>query len=138
MSWQFVVELGAMTPGDMTDHARSDAVAGWIEALVYTNRLWLPFHPECPPLYASGVVFRAEAEDEPNMWRDIPSTLHLGYGHCVALTAWRLAELREKGETNARVRIFEWHLEDGRIDFHIHVLRADGSVEDPARRLGMP
>jgi hypothetical protein len=142
VTWDIRFDLGAFGTGQMSAHARIDAVAQLVEALVYVNRLWLPFHRGTPPLYKSGVVFQADdaayVAGEPNWWRDIPQTIALGYGHCVALTAWRLAELQEGGE-RAKVRIFEWHMPDGGVDFHIHVLRGDGkTVEDPAKILGMP
>lgn len=142
MTWDIRFDLGAFASEAMSEHARIDAVAQLVEALVYVNRLWLPFHRETPPLYSSGVVFAADdaayEAGMPNFWRDIPSTLAMGCGHCVALSAWRLAELREAGE-KATVRIYEWHSPIGGTDYHIHVLRADGrTVEDPAKRLGMP
>lgn len=135
--FSFVADLGALAPGDMSEHARIDALAQFVEALVHVNRLWLPFHPEVPPLYSSGVIFAAEPLGSPNYWRDIPATLALGQGHCVALTAWRIAELREAGES-AQVQIDEWHPAPGQVDWHVYVLRANGQTEDPARILGMP
>jgi hypothetical protein len=142
VTWDIRLDLGALDIGAMGGYARMDAIEKLVDAVVHVNRLWLPTHPRTPPLYSSGVVYAPDdsAFDPglPNFWRDIPRTLELGHGHCVALAAWRVAELREKGE-KAKIRIDEWHERiPGSVEFHIHVLRGNGTIEDPARRLGMP
>lgn len=122
----------------MDDHRKADVCAKLVEALVYANRLWLPLHPDTPPLYQSGVVFQAELPGMTNWFADIPWTLREGSGHCVALTAWRIAELRERGE-NCTVCVDKWDSSDGLgVELHIFLKRANGRTEDPARLLGMP
>ena len=106
-------------------------------ARLHQSALRLPFHKNTPPLYQSGVVFQAEEPFTTNYFRDIPRTLQLGYGHCVALAAWRIAELREKGErVSYRIDAYPDQA-DGRTLVHIFLKRQNGDDEDPARRLGM-
>lgn len=89
-----------------------------------------------PPLYRSGVVF----EEEPRgteTFRDARNVWKRGYGDCAHLAAWRCAELRAAGE-DAKLRV-KWSCPRHRRRrlFHVQVRRADGRIEDPARRLGM-
>lgn len=90
-----------------------------------------------PPLYRSGVTYR---EEPPGVetFRDAETVLELGHGDCAHLAAWRVAELRERGEpASLRITSKLSVLRPGTRLYHIVVRRGDGSVEDPSRKLGM-
>lgn len=112
-------------------------------ALVQANAFWLAARPSTPLLYDAGV--RYIAEDRPwelNLWSSIPEVIAQGGSHCVGLTAWRVAELRTRFHEDARPAILEFReMQEGvgeLQEFHFIVKRADGSLEDPSRLLGMP
>lgn len=86
-----------------------------------------------PPLYESGVVYRREPPGE-ERWSPPSAVLARGYGDCEDLASWRAAELRVTGEDpGARARV----VRSGPRTWHAIVERADGSIEDPSRVLGM-
>ena len=106
-----------------------------IEAMVAYNRSLLR-HGEVPTLYASGV--RYAEEPPPERIRDALTVYKEGTGDCAHLSAWRAAELQEKGE-KARIRL-TWkpsRRKPGKRLYHVQVRRQDGSIEDPSRKLGM-
>lgn len=115
-----------------------------IRALCHFNIAWLsPRWQRVPLLYEAGVRFIAE--DQPyvlNLWQSIPRVAELGGGHCVGLTAWRVAELRVRYHEHARpaVKVFHENVPGVGIlqEFHFFVLRESGATEDPSRVLGMP
>lgn len=87
-----------------------------------------------PPLYNSGVVYDREEEGTETL--AAPSLVHArGYGDCGHLALWRLAELRNAGESA------QFHFKAVRKSrprlFHVLIRRADGTLEDPSRILGM-
>ncbi len=92
-----------------------------------------------PLLYESGVRYREEPWNAKGArveeFADIPTVLARKWGDCDDLAPWRVAELRAMGEP-AKIRITWKTLPSGRL-FHVVVRRADGSVEDPSRILGM-
>lgn len=86
-----------------------------------------------PSLYRSGVRYRREQKGKED-WQLPSDTLKSGYGDCEDLAAgWRVPELWLAGEPNARIylKIVSPMLR------HIQVRRADGSIEDPSKLLGM-
>ena len=86
-----------------------------------------------PPLYKSGVLYRRECGES---FQDAAHVLAAGWGDCSNLAAWRVGELLAAGEP-ARVRV-HWRVYDsGARCFHITVRRADRTIEDPSRILGM-
>lgn len=64
-------------------------------------------------------------------WQTIVAFARSGVADCEDLATARVAELRESGEP-AQVRLTH----QGRV-WHVTVRRADGTVEDPSRKLGM-
>lgn len=84
-----------------------------------------------PQLYRSGVVYRRQAG--PERFRLAPDVYARRGGDCDQLCCWRVAELRLAGETGARAipKVINPKL------IHVVVRRADGSIEDPSKRLGM-
>lgn len=125
--------------GALPERVRAEVVGQIVETVAFVNRHYLTAHPETPKLYASGVRFEAELPaclGGVNWCRDIPATLRDGCGHCVALAAWRIAELREAGE-RVSTRILYTPLPTGPL-FHVVLVRQNDTQEDPSRILGMP
>lgn len=86
-----------------------------------------------PPLYKSGVSYRRECGES---FQDAVHLLMADWGDCSNLAAWRAGELIAAGEP-AKIRV-HWRVYDSGIRrFHITVRRADGTIEDPSRILGM-
>lgn len=82
-----------------------------------------------PRLYRAGVVYRRE---RPDRWATADIVMARGFGDCEDLAAWRAAELRMAGENAiADVR------QVAPRKWHAVVVRADGTIEDPSRKLGM-
>lgn len=82
-------------------------------------------------LYKSGVRYAREPLGS-EVWQTGLETLQLGHGDCEDLVAWRCAELRVNGEEATP------YVKDVRPGLrHCLVKRADGSLEDPSRALGM-
>jgi hypothetical protein len=106
-----------------------------VEALVAANMAYLEAFPRTPLLYESGVRYLEEPRGRDD-WQDIPETLARDKtGDCEDLAAWRIAELRMHGES-ARPAVRASVIR-GVLTYHIRVRRADGSIEDPSRELGM-
>lgn len=109
-----------------------------LEALTALDRVYLRSHPDTPPIYDAGIVYLRDAEDRDQgrpraeLWLTVPDVRRAGGADCKCLVAWRLAELRERGETAEplMVRVTEnlWH---------VQLRREDGRIEDPSTRLGM-
>jgi hypothetical protein len=82
-----------------------------------------------PRLYESGVYYQREPKGR-ERWQTAVETYRRGAGDCEDLTAWRVAELRFDGEPARGIVI-----PTGPRRYHAIVERADGSLEDPSRRL---
>lgn len=125
--------------------ARSDTFARAVrvlgEAAIFVNREHLLLYPSTPPLYSAGVVYQNEPTNRPDKLLDIPAILSQGWGDCLHLSCWRVAELRERErELNASLA-YNWkaaHINGraGRM-FHCFVRRGNGKIEDPSVILGM-
>lgn len=89
-----------------------------------------------PRVYDADVIWM----QEPNagLYEEIADCLTVvrrGWGDCDDLVPWRIAELWLSGEDpKAAPKVYQ-RAEDDLI--HTEVRRGDGSVEDPARYLGM-
>lgn len=83
------------------------------------------------PLYEAGVRYRRETPGRED-WRNVEEVRAAGVGDCEDLAAWRAAELRFQGEPARAVAV-----PSGPGKWHAVVRRADGSLEDPSRKLGM-
>jgi DNA-binding transcriptional ArsR family regulator len=83
-----------------------------------------------PPLYEAGV--RYDRRDPNERWQLPTETMARRRGDCEDLASWRVAELRASGE-RAHVGVRR----TGPRVLHAVVVRGDGSVEDPSKRLGM-
>jgi len=111
----------------------------WI--LVFANRIYIrTMNP--PPLYEAGVRYIKEPPDK-EIFQSIGSVIKTGGADCEDLAAWRVSELREwarlgrkDGDARARFLIKKMRRPNGLL-YHIMVLRGNGKVEDPSRRLGM-
>lgn len=112
-----------------------------IEAVILNNVAYLRHRAglsrPVPLLYESGVRYRDEPHDRPDEALDIPAILAQGHGDCMHLCAWRVAELREGGESRARIRLTYKRVSPQKRIFHVQVRRGDGTIEDPSKKLGM-
>lgn len=92
---------------------------------------------QLPPLYASGVRYATEVCRAPAVPGACERFLTPAQcyaereGDCASLASWRAAELLVRGE---RARAIP---QRSRAGWHVVVVRADGSIEDPSRILGM-
>jgi hypothetical protein len=124
--WRATFEVPALTGA---------VVSALTEALVRINCAWLRAEPSPPRLYSSAVRYRREPTGK-EKWLSIPLVLARGQGDCEDLCAWRAAELQVLDEEPATVVWRRRQTPRGAL-FHILVRRADGSIEDPSRILGM-
>lgn len=107
------------------------------ESCVYSNLVYLEDHPLCPPLMTSGVQYRNEPLGQVDECVDIPIILERGWGDCLHLTCWRVAELRRHGE-QAEIAVKRHRDLTKKIRmFHVLVRRSSGETEDISRLLGM-
>lgn len=85
-----------------------------------------------PPLYSGRIRYQRERPGE-ERWQSAEETARRGYGDCEDLAAYRLGELWAAGEKKARARV----VTITPTLRHVMVARADGSLEDPSKKLGM-
>lgn len=135
------VDIRLENPGLATRSDLFARVARFLcEAAILSNRDYISSMTKrsraVPKLYASGVRYQNEPAGQPDWCVDIPVILRRRWGDCLHLCAWRVAELREQGE-NAQVRMYWLFPAKNQRMFHVQVRRADGSIEDPSRKLGM-
>ena len=117
-------------PGS-TPEENSFALRALLECLININLGYLHNHA-VPSLYKSGVVYART-----QVWDSLPALYAKQYGDCKSLTAARVAEKRRNGEDCSPV--FRWiRRPNGAKDFHILVMNADGTFEDPSKICGMP
>ena len=131
------INLRLISPTLSNDSANfSRVVRALGEGLVLGNRLHLEAYPETPDLYDSGVRYIDES-DRPEQGIDIPAIIQAGGSDCLNLSAWRIAELRQRENEKAKFRIFWKKYDDGFRLFHVLVRRGNGNLEDPSKLLGM-
>jgi len=111
--------------------SKADIYAAALEGLARVDQLILMKDPSIPPLYASGVQWKAIKHDE---WRRANQIAVCGWGDCEGLSCWRVAELRNYGEDPGAV-VGVYHT--GPKKYHAVVVRGDDSIEDPSVALGM-
>jgi hypothetical protein len=106
-----------------------------LDCLVQIDIIYLRQHPETPPLYEAGVRYRREPLGA-ERWRAIPHVIAARAGDCEDLGSWLTAQYILAGETSCRAISKGRKTARGWL-YHILVLRADGTIEDPSRVLGM-
>jgi hypothetical protein len=122
------------------------ALREMLEALVKVNVGWISSHRDkFRPIYSSGARYAAERGTEdwlsiPEIYKAIKSGKPID---CEDFAAARAAELRlgigsGMGKVHAVADINGRAMPGGRIQMHAFVRFPDGSVEDPAKKLGMP
>lgn len=143
MRFTFCLELDDW---ELLDPVTQQTIVGRVVAVLRdANVAWLSRGARfrsTPSLYDSGVTFEREPDGALNLWQNLPRALARGRAHCVALAAWRSADLQVRYGEPAQIEVLvgeEMRPVVGRQqEFHIVVRRADGSREDPSRLLGMP
>lgn len=127
------LELGALDA--LTRDEQHRALNQVLLALAKVDAIYLRRHPQTPPLYRSGVVYRDEPDDGES-WADVSVVLNRGFGHCAELAAWRTAELWRAGNRFARPIVTEYDRPD-LLTWHAIVQVHPWRTEDPSLRLGM-
>lgn len=135
------------------DGALARMAEGLLEVVIANNRYLMRAHPGVfPPLYQSGVRFRAEPwatmppaqrnaargpmhpelhmgarqRDPVEQFTPYPVLLRRGWGDCAQLCAVRVAQLREAGEEDAALRFYcrsQGEGSDRRRWYHVEVRR---------------
>jgi len=125
------------TPGFGSDPEQySEFVRNGLRDLTMAN-VWAYEHdPHLASLKEAGVEYRREPPGN-EQFKDVVAVLRDGYGDCedlaCAQAAWRTVRTGELCSP-----FITWKaLGAGRWLYHITVLRADGTREDPSRELGM-
>lgn len=109
-----------------------------LDCLTAIDEDYLRDHPEAPPIYRSGVVYREELPGEEELWLDVPSILEQGHADCEDLACWRAAELRARFGIPAVADVEPRAiLPSGGVGWHAIVWLPNGQVEDPSRVMGM-
>ena len=102
------------------------------EGLALVDRVLVDYY-NFPSIYEVAPKYRIGPRES---WKDIGAILKDGWGDCKDFTAWRLAELWKLG-INAKAECIVQR-QGRRLLFHVYVRHPDGSIEDPAKLLGMP
>jgi hypothetical protein len=110
-----------------------------VEALALANQYQMAAQP-FPAL--EGAPIRYDIEGSAELFDDAMLVLSRRSGDCDDLAAYRLGELWASGlDPGARARVLWQHdpEPDNEIpwQFHVQVLRSDGTIEDPSSDLGM-
>lgn len=117
--------------------AKQAGIQAALDALTALDAEYLRANPRTPSLYTSGVVWQRETPDHgghnEERFLAIPYVLQLGWGDCDDIACWRAAELRVKGDRDARAVVYA--VRPGL--WHVIVRNGQGATEDPSRRLGM-
>lgn len=110
------------------------------EAAIISNRALIRSRKAAgkplPAVYQAGIVWKKPPDSEDMV--DIPTILRRGWGHCLHVSCWRAAELREQG-INATIHITRQRLgadKKGRL-FHVLLRLPGGKTECPSKILGM-
>lgn len=100
-----------------------------LDALTALDSIWLRYHRHTP-LYFTPVYYARTI-----VWDTIPALYSRGFGDCKSLSACRVAEMRRQGIWCRPC--FRHKSTVSATMFHILVMYADGSYEDPSKALGM-
>lgn len=143
-----LVPVFANTSPAHVEFSRQALQAG-VYGLMLQNIAWLRTHPNTPPLYHSGVIYKPEKHrvdhgghtiEYGEDWQTIPWVIHHGYGDCEDLGAWRAAELQMHGVPAVpHIAIRRLADDGGKAVWraHVQVRLPDGRIEDPSAKLGM-
>ena len=133
---KILISLGAIPSVAYKRRLLARLVRPILEAAVQANQNLLR-NLKVPPLYQCGVRYQNEPEGTNEEFALIPVVLARKWGDCDDLAPWRCAELREQGE-NAKIRVsWKVYKPSGFALYHVTVRRADGTIEDPSKILGM-
>lgn len=113
-----------------------------LDALTKVCAYQLAQNPDLPgpyQRYADGrpVVLYKEEPPGAEDWDDVPTSLDMGVTDCETLACWQAAYLIVREGEDARAVYSREQQADGTWLYHIVVRRADGTIQDPSRDLGM-
>lgn len=113
---------------------------GFLHGVVLVNRMLIRARL-VPRLYESGVMWRQEPwRGQFEEFADALTCVQRGAADCEDCSAWLLAECYEAGEMGADFYITgRSRIVNGKpqASMHVSIRRADGTIEDPSRYLGM-
>jgi hypothetical protein len=112
-----------------SDKKNIAALQALMECLCHLDYLYLKSHPFIAPLYHSGVYYERTI-----IWDTTPALYGRGFGDCKSLAACRVAELWRAGIWCRPVFRFQ---RAKQTMFHILLMFANGTFEDPSKALGM-
>ena len=120
---QFLVDVSSRSGGHL-----AELVVDLVGAVARAN-----VRSYCPPLYTSEVAYGYEPPGT-ELVLDWAACTRKGTGDCASLSAWRLANLWQNGDTKARAAV-EVRPVSGEL--HVIVRHGNGTLEDPSFILGM-
>ena len=106
-----------------------DAPPEMLESMLNGILISIPKDP-LPPLYRSGIRYTSDPGEH---WQLPAETAVRGSGDCEDLALYRAHELRRDLGEDARVHVYR----SAPKTLHAVVRRANGTLEDPSRALGM-
>lgn len=137
-------ELLPWTAGFTPARVDVPTLTRYVWRLAEDHQLYLAEHPEILPLYASGIRFEPEWNEQIELrWWTPNYILANGASDCKGLAAWRLGELwlgRRVPQDARAMPLVELVQVDafGRPKlFHVRVVRGNGDIEDPSVKLGL-
>lgn len=145
---RLLVPIFANTSDKQIEFSRR-ALQGGVIGLALQDFAWLKAHPNTPPLYQSGVIYKPEKHrvthggvilEYGEDWQSIPWVIHNGRGDCEDLGAWLVAEYWTKGiRALPHIAIKRLADDGGKAVWraHVQVRLPDGRIEDPSAKLGM-
>lgn len=119
---------------------RPDVIEALLEGVTRANQILLRENPTHPPLYASGVHYERERDED---WYLADGVWRRRKDDCEGFGPLRAAELRERGgDPGARAmvvcgRCLRRKCNCGIGKYHVITEHGDGTTEDPSRVLGM-
>ncbi len=132
--YDFTIELSSFE--SLSPQAKVRFLLAQLEALIAANVGYLESGAHVPSLYHAGIRYTPDVQGD-EKWKDIARVIGTRAGNCKEFAAWRVAELRFRGDPLARCVVTVTPLPQYTL-FHITVRRGDGTLEDPSRALGMP
>ena len=137
---------------DVPPHLDAAGIDALLVQLVAKDEEWIRRNPQTPWFYEAGIPYRRDPPGG-DKWLPIPGVLAQGHADCKSMAAWRVAELRVKGDKyrDARGNVVRTGPEaakafwvDGRTEkslgpgqYHVRLRRGDGRIEDPSVMMGM-
>ncbi len=113
-----------------SDQMNAAALEMLLECLCTLDQIWVTSGRQHTELYSTPVYYARTV-----VWDTIPALYGRGFGDCKSLTACVVAELRARGIWCRPT--FRFKTGSRSTMFHILVMFADGTFDDPSKHKGM-